>query len=143
MLTKIEQSMASIDQSIQQASQALQEMTKHPNISPQQQIKIIQTFEQLNQLAITFETGIKEMPTAIKQSTSPISAAIDNLFSNIQLALLLVLIAIVLIIICALIAIYYLILKPSSEMLLKITDKVSNMATALQTTAKIIDKTTQ
>lgn len=142
-LTKIEQSIANIDQSIQMASQALQEMAKHPNISPEQQIKITQTFEQLNQLAVTFEAGIKEMPTVIRQSTPPISAAIDNLFSNVQLAILIVLIAIISIVICVLLAIYYWILKPTSIMLLKTTAKVDNMATALQSTAKIVEKNTE
>lgn len=142
-LTKIEQSMSNIDQSIQQASQALQEMAKHPDITAEQQQKISASFDQLNQLASTFQTTIEQMPVAIQQSTPAISVAVDKLFSNVQLTILLVLIVIVAIIVVALLAVYFLILKPSSQMLLKTTQKVDNMANALQTTAEIVDKTTQ
>ena len=142
-LTKIEQSVENIDQSIKQASKALQEMAKHPNIGPEQQLQITNTFKQLDNLALTFQRSIEQLPTAIKKSTPPISSAIDKLFSNVQLAILLVLIAIVVIIIFTLLAIYFWILKPTGEMLLKTTAKVDNMATALQTTAEIVDKTTQ
>jgi len=142
-LTKIEQSMKNIDQSIKQASKALQEMAKHPNIEPEQQLQITNTFKQLDKLALTFQRSIEQLPTAIQKSTPPITSVIDKLFSNVQQAILLVLIAIVVIILFALLAIYFWILKPSGEMLLKTTSKVDNMATALQTTAEIVDKTTQ
>lgn len=142
-LSKLEQSAENIDRSIKQASEALQEMAKHPNISPEQQAQIIQTFENIEQLSTTFQDTIKEIPATITKSTPPILTAVDNLFANIQLTIILSLIAILVILICALIALYFWILKPTSLMLLKTTSKVDNMAIALQTTAEIVDKTTQ
>ena len=142
-LGKLEQSAANIDQSIALASQALQEMAKNPNMSEQQQSKVIAIFERIDGLALRFQTSIEELPTVINQSTPPITEAVNQLFSNIQLTIILVLVAIVLVLICALIAIYYWILKPTSLMLLKTTSKIDNMATALQTTAIIVEKSTE
>lgn len=142
-LSKLEASANNIDQSIRLASQALQEMAKHPNINDEQQTKIIETFDNINQLSMTFQSTIKEIPTAINKSTPSLLAAIDDVFSNIQLTIILLLIAIVLILLFALIALYYWILKPTSMMLLKTTGKVDHMATALQTTAKIVEKNTE
>jgi hypothetical protein len=142
-LGKLEQSAANIDQSIALASQALQEMAKNPNMNEQQQAKVITIFEHIDELALRFQTSIEALPAVINQSTPPITEAVNQLFSNVQLTIILVLIAIVLVLICALIAIYYWILKPTSLMLLKTTAKLDNMATALQTTAIIVEKNTE
>jgi hypothetical protein len=142
-LSKLETSANNIDQSIKQASEALQEMAKPPNISPEQQAQIMQTFENIEQLSTTFQDTIKEIPATITKSTPPILTAVDNLFANIQLTIIVSLMAILVILISALIALYFWILKPTSLMLLKTISKVDNMAIALQTTAEIVDKTTQ
>ena len=142
-LGRLEQSVANIDQSISLASEALQEMAKNPNMSEQQQDKVIAIFEHIDGLALRFQSSIEELPTVINQSTPPITEAANQLFSNIQLTIILALIAIVLVLICALIAIYYWILKPTSLMLLKTTSKIDDMATALQTTAIIVEKNTE
>ena len=142
-LSKLESSAMKIEQSVKLASLALQEMAKDPNISDQQQAKVIATLEHIDVLSKTLQTTIKEIPTTITQSAPPILSAVNSLFSNIQLTVLLVLIAIFVLLLGAVIAIYYWILKPTSSMLLKTTAKVDNMATALQTTANIVEKTTQ
>ncbi|GLS89687.1 hypothetical protein GCM10007916_07540 [Psychromonas marina] len=142
-LGKLEQSALNIEESIQLASQALQEMAKDPNISAEQQEKIIATFERIDQLSESLQTTIKQIPEVINQSAPPITIAIDNLFSNIQLTVIMVLLSLLLIIIVALVAVYYWLLKPTSLMLLKTTAKVDNMATALQTTANIVEKSTE
>jgi hypothetical protein len=142
-LTKLEASATSIDHSIKLAAQALQEMASHPNMDKEQQAKIIATLAHIDKLSATFQETIKEIPTVITQSTPPVLAAIDNLFSNVQLTIILVLVAIVLLLIIALIAIYYWVLKPTTTMILKTTSKVDNLATALQTTAKIVEKNVQ
>ena len=142
-LSKLEQSAENIDLSIKRASLALQEMAKNPNISAQQQAQIIDTFGHIDKLSTTFQETIKEIPTTISKSTPPFLSAIDKLFSNIQLTIILVLIVLLLILVCALIAVYFWVLKPTSIMILETTSKVDAMASALQTTAEIVDKTTQ
>lgn len=141
-LHKLEQSAANIDQSIALASQALQKMAKNPNITTEQQQRIIDTFEHINELSESLQATFLEIPTIIKQSAPPVSSAIDNLFSHIQLTIMISLVSLLLIIIGALIAIYYWVLKPTRQMLLKTTAKVENMATALQITATIVEKNT-
>jgi len=142
-LGQLEQSALNIEESIQLASQALQEAAKDPNISVEQQQKIIATFERIDLLTESLQTTIKQIPEVINQSAPPITSAIDNLFSNIQLTVIIVLISLLLIILIALIVIYYWLLKPTSFMLLNTTAKIDNMATALQTTADIVEKSTE
>ncbi|WP_022942927.1 hypothetical protein [Psychromonas hadalis] len=141
-LHKLEDSASRIAGSIETASQALQKMAKNPNIDTQQQQQIINTFKQIDKLALTFDKTISQLPNTIKQLTPPISTAIDNLFSNIQLTIILVLIGIVVLLIIALIAVYYWILKPSQRILINTTKKLDNMASALKITAQIVEKST-
>lgn len=142
-LNKLEQSAQNIDHSIKLASKALQEMAKNPNLSAEQQTQIVTTFEQIERLSKAFETSLTEIPIAISQSTPPILLAMDNLFSKIQLTIILILVALLLILICALIAIYFWILKPTNSMLLKTTSRIDDMTNALKTTAEIVDKSTE
>lgn len=141
-LTQFETSAKNIEHAIEQASLALKKMANHPNMNAQQQAKMVETFTQLNTLSTTLQTTIKDIPTAITQLTPPILSALDNLFSNIQLTIILVLISIVLILLFALIALYYWIIKPTGSMLQKTTSKLDNMAVALQKTARIVEKST-
>jgi len=142
-LHKLEQSAANIDQSIALASQAIQEMAKNPNITAEQQQKIMNTFEHITLLSENLQTTFLAIPAVIKQSAPPVTSAIDNLFSNIQLTIIIVLVSLLLIITGALIAIYYWVLRPTSLMLLKTTAKVDNMVSALHTTATIVEKNTE
>ena len=139
-LSKFEQSAQEIAIAIEQGSIALQEMAKNPSLNHDQQQKITQTFQSIDQLAMTFQQSIKDLPAQVKSATPPIKAAMNDLFSNIQLAIILVLVALIIVLVVALIAIYYWILKPTSTMLIKTTSKLDEMASALQTTAIIVEK---
>lgn len=139
-LSKFEQSAANIDQSIALASKALQDMAKNPNMNEQQQAQVITIFEHIDELALRFQDSIEALPGVIHQSTPPITIAIDNLFSNIQLTIIIVLFSLLLLIIAAFIVVYYWLLKPTSLMLLKTTAQVDKLASTLQDTAKIVDK---
>ncbi|PKF63129.1 hypothetical protein CW745_06850 [Psychromonas sp. psych-6C06] len=139
-MQKFEQSAQNIEHSITLASQALQEMAKNPNLNEAQQDKIIASFERMDALANRFQTSIETIPSTIKQSTPPVTGAINNLFSNIQLTIIIALVALLLLILGALVVVYYWVLKPSTAMLLQTTEKIDSIAAALQTTALIVEK---
>ena len=139
-LASLEQSAKDIANAIEEGSLALQKMSVHPNLSQEQQENIAKAFQSIDRLAVTFQESVKTLPKQISAATPPIENAMNNLFSNIQLAIIIAIICLIILLVAAFIAIYYWILKPTSTMLIKTTSKLDNMASALQITANIVEK---
>ena len=139
-LSRFEDSASKIAESIGNASNAIQKMAKNPSLNADQQANIMQSFKSIERLAETFNQSIKELPNSVSSATPPIEKAIDDLFSNVLLAIILLFVALMIVLIVVVLAVYYWLLKPTSSMLINTTSKLDNMARALQITANIVEK---
>jgi hypothetical protein len=138
-LNALEKSAQQSADSISDISQSFKEMLDNPDLSDQQQRQIEASFKSVNNLALSFKNTIDKLPNTIEQTTPQIITVIDNVFQEIKITVIVVLVVIILILILALFAIYYLVLSPAKNMLVITTDRLNNMATALQTTAELVE----
>ncbi|WP_434143938.1 hypothetical protein [Photobacterium leiognathi] len=125
-------------QSIEKMATSLQTMAKHPNLTPEQQAAIIDTFKHIDTLAQTFNQSVAALPKAVAQTSTPIITASKSIMSDIKLYTILFFALIIILIVLALIAIYYFVLAPVKNILLETTGKLNHMADALETTANLV-----
>jgi len=124
-------------------SQTLQQAVTDPNLGPQQKQNMQESFAQLNQLAVTFQQSLQQLPILVKQTTPPIINAASDFLAQTQLIILITLIAIILLLVAALWAVYYFIIKPTQKMLVVTSSKLDNMATAMANSAYLLESTQQ
>jgi len=142
-LTQLEQSAQSMAVSIDDASKALQKLANNPDFTESQQQQIAKTFKQVESLAGSFQKSVEQLPEFVAQSTPPLMNAVNDLFSTIQLTIIILLVSLILLLVAASIAVYYWIIKPSAKLLAQTTDRINEMTHALKVTAEIVDKSSE
>lgn len=138
-LSGMEGSVNQAADSISEMANSLKALAENPELDIEQQQKILQIIERIDQLAQGFNTSLNKLPDAVKQSSRPIVTASEEMLTDIKLAVILVLVLILLLIIIVLIAVYYSVLLPTKQILVETTGKLSHMATAMESTAHIIE----
>ncbi len=142
-LSGMEGSVNQAAESITEMASALTALAENPELDIEQQKQILAIIGRIDQLAQGFNTSINRLPDAVKQSSKPIVTASENMLSDIKFAVILMLVLILLVIIIVLIAIYYSVLLPTKQILVDTTGKLSDMATAMESTAHIIEASNQ
>lgn len=142
-LSGIEQPATIAAESIEKMASSLQTMAEHPNLTPSQQQTVIETFQQIDTLAKTFNQSVAALPQAVAKTSQPIVTASKSMMNDIKLYTILFFILILLLLILVLIAIYYLMLAPVKNILIETTGKLNHMADALETTANLVHESNQ
>ncbi|WP_076416594.1 hypothetical protein [Shewanella sp. UCD-KL12] len=138
-LSGMEGSVNQAAESITEMANALTTLAENPQLDAEQQQNILAIIGRIDTLAQGFNTSLNKLPDAVKQSSKPIVTASENMLSDLKLAVILVFVLLLLLIIIVLIAIYYSVLQPTKQILVETTGKLSHMATAMESTAHIIE----
>lgn len=142
-LSGMETSVNQAADSITEMANSLKALAENPEMDPEQQKKVLDIIARADQLALGFNASLNKLPNVIKQSSAPIVAAGESTLRDIKMTILLVLGLTLLIVIIALIAIFYTVLLPAKQILVETTSKLNHMASAMETTAHIIETSNQ
>lgn len=118
---------------------SLRDIADHPELSPQRQKQLEQSLSRINQLSQSLTVSIEQLPTTVEKSMAPMLKVSHQLSGKIKQIIIIASIALILIILIALVAVYYFVLAPSTQAVIKTTKLLGELADTLESTANIVE----
>nr|WP_228481361.1 hypothetical protein [Vibrio fluminensis] len=141
-LDGIERSLDATKDSLDQIGLALEKISSSDNLTDQQKQVLGHTLDNLDQLVLLSRESIEQLPTAFNQTSAKMISTSQNFMDDLQTKVIIVAVAIGLLLVVALAAIYWFVLRPLQQGLVKATTNISSMAKAIQVTAQALESST-
>ncbi|MCG9577851.1 hypothetical protein L1D14_16685 [Vibrio tubiashii] len=138
-LDGIEGAIQDTRQSLDQVGVALNSIAQSDNLNDEQQQLLADTVDNLNQLVVLSKQSVAAMPGAFEHSRQTVATESERFLNDLRSQVLLVIGVIGLVIVLVIAAIAWLILRPMQETLVRATQNISSMASAIKTTAQALD----
>ncbi|GAB7219942.1 GTP-binding protein [Vibrio comitans] len=130
-------------QSLESISDSLKAIVDNPNLSDDQKQALDKTINSVNELTLTTSQSLRGLPNTLEQSRVAFQKTSQTLMDDAQIKLIAALSVIVLVIVLSLLAIYWFILKPMQQTLVRATSNISAMAHSIQITAEALKVSTE
>ncbi|MGF1697259.1 hypothetical protein L4C54_16445 [Vibrio lamellibrachiae] len=142
-LQGIEESIDMTSQSLNSLAESLNAIAESPDLTPTQQENIESTINNVNQLIDVSTRSLEQLPVAFSQSKQVVGDKTQRFLDDVKFKLILILSVMVLALLAIIGCIYWLLLRPLQSTVLSATHNVSQMAQALQVTAKAVEVCTE
>ncbi len=119
--------------------ESLQNLADDPELTEEQHEQINLTLRRIDKLGQSLALAVESMPGTVKKSMVPVVDATHELSSQIKRIVVTTAISLVLIILAAFAAVYYFVLAPGTQSVVKTARLLDELATALKTTAEIVE----
>lgn len=141
-LKGIEQSINSSSVAIDNLATSLTLLSNNQSLNDEQRQVLVDTMDNINELTEMSKSSLAALPGALEQSQNSIANSTKKFAYDVRFNVLLLLALLVLSIVLALIAAYWLLLRPMQGTILHATRNVSKMASAIHKTAESLETTT-
>lgn len=141
-LKGIEQSINSSSIAIDNLATSLTLLSNNQSLNEEQRQVLVDTMDNINELTEMSKSSLAALPGALEQSQNSIANSTKKFAYDVRFNVLLLLALLVLSIVLALIAAYWLLLRPMQGTILHATRNVSKMASAIHKTAESLETTT-
>ncbi|WP_394150008.1 hypothetical protein [Vibrio maritimus] len=141
-LKGIEQSINSSSIAIDNLATSLTLLSNNQSLNEEQRQVLVDTMDNINELTEMSKSSLAALPGALEQSQNSIANSTKKFAYDVRFNVLLLLALLVLSIVLALIAAYWLLLRPMQGTILHATRNVSKMASAIHKTAESLESTT-
>ncbi|MCG9627855.1 hypothetical protein L1D34_23765 [Vibrio mediterranei] len=141
-LKGIEQSIERSAVAIDNLATSLTLLSKNESLNEEQRQVLVDTMDNINELTEMSKQSLIALPGALEQSQNSIASSTKKFAYDVRFNVLLLLALLVLAIVLALIAAYWLILRPMQGTIIHATRNVSKMASAIHQTAESLETTT-
>ncbi|MFM2665338.1 hypothetical protein AAFX24_10835 [Vibrio mediterranei] len=138
-----------IEQSIERSAVAIDNLaisltllSKNESLNEEQRQVLVDTMDNINELTEMSKQSLIALPGALEQSQNSIANSTKKFAYDVRFNVLLLLALLVFAIVLALIAAYWLILRPMQGTIIHATRNVSKMASAIHQTAESLETTT-
>jgi hypothetical protein len=142
-LDGIEQSINRSSVAIDNLATSLTLLSKNESLNEEQRQVLVDTMDNINELTEMSKSSLAALPGALEQSQDSIANSTEKFAYDVRFNVLLLLALLVLSIVLALVAAYWLLLRPMQGTILHATRNVSKMATAIHKTAESLETTTE
>ncbi|OEF08422.1 hypothetical protein [Vibrio genomosp. F10] len=142
-LQGIEESIDTTSQSLNSLADSLNAIATSPDFTPEQQKNIELTVNNVNQLIDISTQSLEQLPVAFAQSKQVVGDKTQLFLDDVKFKLILIVSLTVLALLAIIGCIYWLLLRPLQSTVLSATTNVSQMAQALQVTAKAVEACTE
>lgn len=142
-LDGIEQSINRSSVAIDNLATSLTLLSKNESLNKEQRQVLVDTMDNINELTEMSKSSLAALPGALEQSQNSIANSTKKFAYDVRFNVLLLLALLVLSIVLALIAAYWLLLRPMQGTILHATRNVSKMASAIHKTAESLETTTE
>lgn len=119
--------------------ESLRDIADHPEISPERQKQIEHSLSRINELSQSLTVSVEQLPITVEKSMAPVVKVSNQLSGEIKQIIIIASIALILLILIALVAVYYFVLAPSTQAVIKTTRLLSELADTLESTANIVE----
>ncbi|MCK6264148.1 hypothetical protein KP803_12785 [Vibrio sp. ZSDE26] len=141
-LQGIEASIDGTSQSLNSLADSLNAIAESPDLTPEQQKNIELTMNNVNQLIDVSTQSLEKLPIALSQSKQVVGEKTQLFLDDVKFKLILIISLVVLALLAIIGCIYWFLLRPLQSTVLSATTHVSQMAQALQVTAKAVEACT-
>ncbi|NOH29096.1 hypothetical protein [Vibrio mediterranei] len=141
-LKGIEQSIERSAVAIDNLATSLTLLSKNESLNEEQRQVLVDTMDNINELTEVSKQSLIALPGALEQSQNSIANSTKKFAYDVRFNVLLLLALLVFAIVLALIAAYWLILRPMQGTIIHATRNVSKMASAIHQTAESLETTT-
>ncbi|MCY9873642.1 hypothetical protein [Vibrio barjaei] len=141
-LKGIEQSIDRSAVAIDNLATSLTLLSKNESLNEEQRQVLVDTMDNINELTEMSKQSLIALPGALEQSQNSIANSTKKFAYDVRFNVLLLLALLVFAIVLALIAAYWLILRPMQGTIIHATRNVSKMASAIHQTAESLETTT-
>lgn len=142
-LDGIEQSINRSSVAIDNLATSLTLLSQNESLNEEQRQVLVDTIDNINELTEMSKSSLAALPGALEQSQNSIANSTKKFAYDVRFNVLLLLALLVLSIVLALVAAYWLLLRPMQGTILHATRNVSKMATAIHKTAESLETTTE
>lgn len=142
-LNGIEQSINRSSVAIDNLATSLTLLSKNESLNEEQRQVLVDTMDNINELTEMSKSSLAALPGALEQSQNSIANSTKKFAYDVRFNVLLLLALLVLSIVLALMAAYWLLLRPLQGTILHATRNVSKMASAIHKTAESLETTTE
>ena len=97
----------------------------------------------MDELGQNLNLTVAQLPGTVEKSIAPMVNAGKDFTAQIRLIVILTAIGLVIIILITLVAVYYFVLAPATHAISETTGLLNKLAKTLESTAKIVDKSSQ
>lgn len=119
--------------------ESLRDIADHPEISPERQKQIEQSLSRINELSQSLTVSVNQLPIMVEKSIAPVVEVSNQLSAEIKQIIIIASFALILLILIALLAVYYFVLAPSTQAVIKTTRLLGELADTLESTANIVE----
>ncbi|MCG9663987.1 hypothetical protein L1D26_12970 [Vibrio mediterranei] len=141
-LKGIEQSIERSAVAIDNLATSLTLLSKNESLNEEQRQVLVDAMDNINELTEMSKQSLIALPGALEQSQNSIANSTKKFAYDVRFNVLLLLALLVFAIVLALIAAYWLILRPMQGTIIHATRNVSKMASAIHQTAESLETTT-
>ncbi|GMQ49300.1 hypothetical protein [Vibrio sp. 10N] len=142
-LDGIEQSINRSSVAIDNLATSLTLLSQNESLNEEQRQVLVDTMDNINELTEMSKSSLAALPGALEQSQNSIANSTKKFAYDVRFNVLLLLALLVLSIVLALVAAYWLLLRPMQGTILNATRNVSKMASAIHKTAESLETTTE
>lgn len=142
-LDGIEQSINRSSVAIDNLATSLTLLSQNESLNEEQRQVLVDTMDNINELTEMSKSSLAALPGALEQSQNSIANSTKKFAYDVRFNVLLLLALLVLSIVLALVAAYWLLLRPMQGTILHATRNVSKMASAIHKTAESLETTTE
>lgn len=118
---------------------SLRNIADHQELSPEHQKQISQSLSHMDKLSQSLALAVDQMPITVEKSLAPVIEVSNQLSEEIKNIIIIASIVLILIILSALMALYYFVLAPGAQSIVKTTRLLGELADTLKTTADIVE----
>ncbi len=138
-ITGLETAAEEAAQGLNLIGEALQDLADNPELTAEHQQKIQQALSRVDALGKSLTIAVDQLPDTIDKSVAPLVDASNELSSQIKRTIVITAIALIIILVAALAAVYYFVLAPGTQSVIKTTALLGELANTLKTTAEIVE----
>lgn len=138
-ITGLETAAEEAAQGLNLIGEALQDLADNPELTAEHQQKIQQALSRVDALGKSLTVAVDQLPDTIDKSVTPLVDASNELSSQIKRTIVITAIALIIILVAALAAVYYFVLAPGTQSVIKTTALLGELANTLKTTAEIVE----
>lgn len=135
----IEQAIHDTRQSLDTIGSALGDIAESDSLSLEQQERLAETIENLNQVVTLSKESVAGLPEAFQQSKQILQTNSQQFLHDLKVQILVVVALIGVVIIAIIAAIFWFVLRPMQSTLVETTHNISSMAGAIKTTAQALE----
>ncbi|MCE0555396.1 hypothetical protein [Motilimonas sp. E26] len=138
-LTGFEQPAAQVAQALADIAETMSDMSARPELTSEEKQQVLNMMSQIETLTVTLDNSLIKLPSLVEQASLPIVESSQTFLGDLKVTVILILIALFVVICLALYACYYLLLRPTKDLLIGTIGELNQLASAMENTAKIVE----